>query len=49
MLHSLGIKYVVLGHSERREYFQESNQLLAEKLNTALEYVLRRYFVAASH
>src|SRR5262245_42777350 len=25
MLQSLGIKYVVLGHSERREYFEESN------------------------
>ncbi len=37
MLASLGIQYVVLGHSERREYFKESNQLLAEKLNTCLE------------
>ncbi|MFT3823261.1 MAG: triose-phosphate isomerase [Chitinophagaceae bacterium] len=26
MLHSIGIKYCVIGHSERREYFQESNQ-----------------------
>lgn len=37
MLKSLGIRYVVLGHSERREYFNESNQLLAEKLNICLE------------
>lgn len=37
MLQSLGIKYVVLGHSERREYFEESNKFLAEKLNIALE------------
>jgi triosephosphate isomerase len=36
MLGSLGIRYVVLGHSERREYFQESNQLLAEKLDISL-------------
>lgn len=37
MLHSIGIKYCVIGHSERREYFQESNQVLAEKLNLCLE------------
>src|SRR5215210_792508 len=30
MLQSLNISYVVLGHSERREHFNESNQLLAE-------------------
>src|SRR5262245_36815249 len=37
MLHSLGVPYCVLGHSERREYFQESNAVLAEKLNLCLE------------
>jgi triosephosphate isomerase len=37
MLQSLQIQFVVLGHSERREYFAESNQLLAEKLNICLE------------
>jgi triosephosphate isomerase (TIM) len=37
MLHSIGIKYCVIGHSERREYFKESNQALAEKLNLCLE------------
>jgi triosephosphate isomerase len=36
MLNSIGIKYCVLGHSERREYFAESNQLLAEKINICL-------------
>jgi triosephosphate isomerase len=30
------VNYVILGHSERREYFQESNQLLAEKLDICL-------------
>ena len=44
MLQSLGIKYVVLGHSERREYFQESNQMLAEKLNIVLEYGITPIF-----
>jgi len=36
ILQSVGIEYVVLGHSERREYFNESNQLLAEKLDICL-------------
>jgi len=44
MLQSLGIKYVVLGHSERREYFEESNAFLAEKLNIALEYGITPIF-----
>jgi len=38
MLQSLGIKYVIIGHSERREYFNETNQVLAEKVNIALEH-----------
>lgn len=37
MLHSIGIRYCVIGHSERREYFQESNKVLAEKLDLCLE------------
>jgi triosephosphate isomerase (TIM) len=37
MLESLGIKYCVIGHSERREYFNESNQMLAEKVNICLQ------------
>lgn len=44
MLQSINVKYVVLGHSERREYFDESNQMLAEKLNVALEYNLTPIF-----
>ena len=37
MLHSIGVPYCVIGHSERREYFNESNAVLAEKLNLCLE------------
>jgi triosephosphate isomerase len=37
MLKSVGVKYVILGHSERREYFGESNEFLAKKVNTVLE------------
>jgi len=44
MLQSLNIQFVVIGHSERREYFQESNQFLAEKLNIALEYNITPIF-----
>jgi triosephosphate isomerase len=37
MLQSLNISFVVIGHSERREYFHEDNQLLADKINICLE------------
>lgn len=36
MLKSVGVQYVILGHSERREYFGESNAMLAEKVNIVL-------------
>ena len=37
MLKGVGVKTVILGHSERRAYFDEKEDLLAEKINTALE------------
>src|SRR5258708_1120092 len=37
MLHSLGIGYCIIGHSERREYFNEKNAVLAEKINLCLQ------------
>ncbi len=37
MLHSMQIGYCIIGHSERREYFQESGKILAEKLDRCLE------------
>ncbi len=36
MIKSVGAKYVILGHSERRQYFGETNELLAKKTDTAL-------------
>ncbi len=36
MLKSVGCDYVILGHSERREYFGESNELIAEKVRKVL-------------
>lgn len=37
MLRSIGVPYCVIGHSERREYFRETNAELAEKLDRCLE------------
>jgi len=37
MLHSIGIMYCIVGHSERREYQFETNAILAEKLNRCFE------------
>lgn len=37
MVKSVGCAYVILGHSERRQYFAESNELLAEKTNIVLK------------
>jgi triosephosphate isomerase (TIM) len=44
MLKSIGIEYVVLGHSERREYFNESNAILAEKVDICFENGLKPIF-----
>jgi triosephosphate isomerase len=44
MLTSLGIEYAIIGHSERREYFNESNQLLADKVNICLEHNITPIF-----
>ena len=37
MLKSIGVKYVILGHSERRDYFKESNEFINEKVKAVLE------------
>ena len=37
MLKSAGVEIVILGHSERRAIFGETNALLTEKVNAALE------------
>jgi len=36
MLTAIGCEYVILGHSERRQYFQENNALVNAKLKKAL-------------
>lgn len=40
MLVEAGCRYVVLGHSERREYFQESDEFINKKVLKALEHGL---------
>ena len=37
MVASTGAEYVILGHSERREYYNETNEILREKISLALE------------
>ena len=37
MLSSIDCKYVIIGHSERREYFNETNEQLAQKVNLTLK------------
>jgi triosephosphate isomerase len=44
MLQSAGVPYVILGHSERREYFGESHSIIQSKVNRALEVGLQVIF-----
>ena len=37
MLYSIGVKYCLVGHSERRQYQKESDLLLKQKINTLLK------------
>ncbi len=44
MLKSVGVSFVIVGHSERREFFNENDVLLAKKINTVLENGMRPIF-----
>ena len=44
MLQSIGVRTVILGHSERRTYFNETDAALAEKVQTALDYDMEIIF-----
>jgi triosephosphate isomerase len=40
MLKEIGVEYVILGHSERRQFFNESDELINKKLKSAYIYGL---------
>src|SRR5690606_20243671 len=44
MLTSVGVQTVILGHSERRQYFKETAALLANKVDAALRHNMRIIF-----
>lgn len=44
MLQSIGIQSCIVGHSERREYFGETNKMLAAKVNLCLEHGITPIF-----
>jgi len=44
MLKSIGIRTVIIGHSERRAYFNETNEILAKKVKTAIDNEMKIIF-----
>ncbi|MEC4113843.1 triose-phosphate isomerase [Myroides pelagicus] len=44
MLKSVNVETVIIGHSERRHYFHETDAILADKVNTALRHDMRVIF-----
>ena len=48
MLQSVGCQYVLIGHSERRAYFNETNEELVLKIKEALLYKIKPIFLLGS-
>lgn len=44
MLRSVGVEFVILGHSERRQYFHETDELIAAKVKQVLKHGMRPIF-----
>ena len=44
MLKAIGVKYVIIGHSERRQYYNETDETVALKIKKALECELKPIF-----
>lgn len=49
MLHSMEVEYCIIGHSERRNYFHESNDLLARKVDAVLKQGISPIFCCGEH
>lgn len=41
MLKAIGVEYVIIGHSERRQYFAETDETVNKKLKASFEYGLK--------
>ena len=41
MLKSINVEYVIIGHSERRQYFNETDETVNKKVKAAFEYGLK--------
>ena len=41
MLKDIGVEYVIIGHSERREYYNETDESVNKKLKAAFQYGLK--------
>ena len=41
MLKSIGVEYVIIGHSERRQYFAETDETVNKKIKAAFKYELK--------
>lgn len=41
MLKSIGVEYVIIGHSERRQYFAETDETVNKKIKAAFQYGLK--------
>ena len=45
MLTDIGVKYVIIGHSERREYFAETDETVNKKVLKAFEHGISNYLL----
>ena len=41
MLKEIGVEYVIIGHSERRQYFGETDETVNKRIKAALKYELK--------